>query len=88
LSQRDLARLSGIPQPAIARIEQGRVTPRVDTLVRLLASCGRVLRTSPQLGHGVDRTLIRHLRQLTPRQRLDLAVNEAASLDRLMAVRR
>ena len=27
MSQRDLARVTGMPQPAIARIERGAVTP-------------------------------------------------------------
>jgi len=37
LTQRALASRSGIPQPAIARIERGTVVPRVDTLDRLEA---------------------------------------------------
>ncbi|MGH2810631.1 MAG: helix-turn-helix domain-containing protein, partial [Actinomycetota bacterium] len=36
LSQRQLARLSGVAQPAIARLESGRAVPRVDLLDRLL----------------------------------------------------
>lgn len=84
LSQRDLARLARTPQPAIARIEQGRVTPRVDTLGRLLAACGRELELAPQAGQGIDRTVIRQLLKLSPRARLDLAVAEATNLDRLL----
>lgn len=41
LSQRELAARAGIPQPAIARIESGASSPRVDTLARLLAACDR-----------------------------------------------
>ena len=37
LTQRALAQLAGIPQPAIARIERGAVSPRVSTLAELLA---------------------------------------------------
>jgi len=36
LSQRELAERSGVPQPTIARIEAGRVSPRFETLETLL----------------------------------------------------
>lgn len=36
LSQRDLAVLTGIKQPAIARLESMEVTPRIDTLLVIL----------------------------------------------------
>lgn len=84
LSQRALARRARVPQPAIARIEQGRVTPRVDTLNHLLAACGRELTLTSRRGEGVDRTVIRELLKLSPRARLDLAVAEATSMDRLL----
>ena len=35
LSQRDLAELTGIKQPMIARIENMETTPRIDTLVKI-----------------------------------------------------
>src|SRR2546430_2203341 len=38
-SQRQLAERSGIPQPAIARIESGRSTPRLDTLAASGGAC-------------------------------------------------
>lgn len=85
MSQRDLATLAGTPQPAIARIEQGRVTPRVDTLNHLLAACGRDLELTARPGQGIDRTVIRQLLELSPRARLDLAVSEATNLDRLLS---
>lgn len=88
LSQRELARLVGMPQPAIARIEQSRVTPRVDTLDRLLAACGLELSVAPRLGAGVDRTVIRRLLKLSARERLDLAVLEAANMAKLLEARR
>lgn len=34
--------------------------------------------------HGVDRSQIRELRSLTPRERLDLLTADAAGLDRLL----
>lgn len=88
LSQRELAKRVGMPQPAIARIEQGRVTPRVDTLTRLLAACGQALSTTPRLGAGVDRTVIRQLLKLSARERLDLAVVEADNMAKLLEARR
>lgn len=86
LSQRELARRADVPQPAIARIEQARVTPRVDTLSHLLAACGQDLDVTPLLGIGIDRSVIRRLLRLSARGRLELAVVEAANLERLMGV--
>ena len=87
LSQRELARRADMPQPAVVRIEKGRVTPRVDTLGRLLAACGVELSTDHRPGAGVDRTVIRQLLKLSPRERLELAVTEARNLERLLAAR-
>lgn len=84
ISQRELARRARVAQPAIARIEQGRVTPRVDTLEHLLEACGRALEVVGRRGVGVDRTVIRQLLRLSSRQRLDLAVTEALNLQRLL----
>ena len=44
LSQRELARRSGVPQAAISRTEHGLVSPRTETLDRLLRACDRDLR--------------------------------------------
>ena len=85
LSQRELARRAGVAQPAVARIEAGGVVPRVDTLEHLLRACGHTLEVTRRAGAGVDRSVIRELLRLTPRQRLDLAVTEANNLDRLLA---
>jgi len=43
LSQREFARVTGVAQPTIARIEGGREDPRVKTLDRLLRACGSTL---------------------------------------------
>jgi transcriptional regulator with XRE-family HTH domain len=85
LSQRELARRAGVPQPTVARIESGVVVPRVDTLDRLLRVCGLGLGGVPRPGSGVDRTPIRELLALSPRQRLRVAAEEARNLDRLLA---
>jgi len=82
-TQRALADASGVAQPAIARIESGRVVPKVDTLNGLLALCGYLLEPAPRLGVGVDRTGIRERLSLTPSQRLELTVQSARNLAQL-----
>ncbi len=47
LSQRDLAFLSGVKQPAIARLESMRSTPQIDTLFKLLNPLGYTLTITP-----------------------------------------
>ncbi len=88
LTQRELATAAGVSQPAIARVESGAVTPRVDTLQRLLAACGATLEVLPRLGDGVDRTSLRQMLRLSPLERLLSAAQEAANLDRFDAGRR
>jgi len=74
LTQRELAARSGVPQETIARIERGRVDPRLGTLDRLLEACGYGLEVEPRLGIGVDRTQIRALLELTASERLERAI--------------
>jgi predicted transcriptional regulator len=69
LTQRELAARTGIPQETIARIESGRVDPRVTTLDRLLEGCGFGLEHLPRLGIGVDRTQIRQLLAMSEPER-------------------
>lgn len=57
MTQRELAAKAGIPQETIARIEKGRVDPRVSTLDRLLEAAEFGLEIEPRLGRGIDRTL-------------------------------
>lgn len=52
LSQRDLAELSGVRQPAIARLESMKSTPQIDTLFKILAPLGYTLSITPI---GADR---------------------------------
>lgn len=47
LSQRDLAELSGVKQPAIARLESMKSTPQIDTLLKVLAPLGYTLSITP-----------------------------------------
>lgn len=88
LSQRALASKAGVAQPAIARIESGAVVPRVDTLENLLRACDATLEVGPMLGAGVDRSLIREMLSLTPRERLERAAREANNLQRLLEAAR
>ena len=73
MTQRDLARTTGTPQPAIARIEAGVVSPGIATLQRLLSGTGTVLESVPAIGVGVDRTLIRASLARTPEERVSSA---------------
>ncbi len=73
LTQRQLSVKAGIPQATIARIERGRVDPRVTTLDRLLEASGYGLESMPRLGIGLDRTQIHDLLKLTPSERLTVA---------------
>jgi transcriptional regulator with XRE-family HTH domain len=87
LSQRELAALTGVAQPTIARIERDLVDPLVGTLTRLLSACGEELEARPILGAGVDRSEIRELLRMTPAQRLATLVTEAAAAERLVDAR-
>lgn len=83
LSQRELARRAGVPQSAVARIENGTVVPRVDTLDRLLAICGEGLEAVARKGIGIDRSLIRERLKRTPRQRLEEAAQASEGFARM-----
>lgn len=89
LTQREVALAAGVPQSTVARIELGRLTPRLDTLDRLLRVTGRTIEPTRVLGEGIDRTQIRQLLRLTPSERARLAVADAAAaLDAFDRVRR
>lgn len=47
ISQKKLEELSGVKQPIIARMEKGSTTPRVDTLLKVLAPLGKTLAIVP-----------------------------------------
>lgn len=47
LSQRDLTEISGVKQPAIARLESMRSTPQIDTLFKILSPLGYTLSIVP-----------------------------------------
>lgn len=85
LTQRELARLSEIPQPAISRIERGVVSPTIDTLDRLVRACGMGLHVLDAAGEGLDRTLIRERLRMTTGER---ARRAAVEWNRTAAFRR
>jgi transcriptional regulator with XRE-family HTH domain len=71
LSQRDLARLAGTSQPAIARYESGAAAPSWETLQRLAAACGRRLAINVEIEpdpHDIE--LAEGMLDLTPSERL------------------
>lgn len=43
ISQRQLGEMSGVKQPVIARMENGKTIPNLNTLLRVLASLGKTL---------------------------------------------
>ena len=82
LSQRELARRTGTPQPSISRIERGVVSPTVDTMERLVRACGMELEPVDQPGRDdLDRTLIWENLRLTPAERARKAVLEWRRLE-------
>lgn len=83
LTQRQLAERAGVPQATVGRIEAGLIRPRMDTMERLLRAAGQELAVTVRPGAGVDRSQMRELLRLTPRQRLQLAAADATGLRRL-----
>ena len=47
LSQRELAEISGVKQPAIARLESMKTTPQIDTLFKVLHPLGYTIEIVP-----------------------------------------
>jgi transcriptional regulator with XRE-family HTH domain len=88
LTQRELARRSGVPQSAVARIERGQQVPRADTLGRLLGACGFELRLGPKRGGGVDRSLIQRWLSVPPAQRAEWGAAYGRLGQRLRSARR
>jgi len=47
ISQRELAEMSGVKQPAIARLESMKTTPQIDTLFKILNPLGYTISIVP-----------------------------------------
>jgi transcriptional regulator with XRE-family HTH domain len=88
LSQRQLAARAGVPQSTVARIESGKLMPRVDTLDRILRAADVRVAVEPLPGAGVDRSQIREMLRRTPSRRFDIAVESSNNVMRLLASRK
>jgi DNA-binding XRE family transcriptional regulator len=55
LSQRELAEISGVKQPAIARLESMKTTPQIDTLFKVLHPLGYTIEIVPLRHDGAGR---------------------------------
>lgn len=92
LSQEALATRLGTTQSAVARWESGGVSPRLDTLERILEACGFEPRVPLQPLSLEDRDQIRQRLSWSPRRRLEylkgmLAFEERARRARLVGRR-
>ena len=46
-SQKDLEKISGVKQPVIAKMESGKSSPRISTILKLLIPLGKTLAVVP-----------------------------------------
>ena len=83
LTQRELARRSGIAQPTISRIERGLMSPTLDTLGPLIEAAGMEMQIAEPVADGVDRSLIREQLRRSPAERLAYATGAANALARM-----
>ena len=47
ISQREVAAISGVQQPIIARMEKGSTKPQLDTVLKVMAALGLTLKVVP-----------------------------------------
>lgn len=80
LTQRALAGRAGIPQETVARIERDAISPRAETLQRLLLACGFGLEVAPRPGVGIDRSGIAQLLAVPPGERARIAAASDANM--------
>ena len=81
LTQRQLAELTGLTQPTIARIEKGISDPGMATLERLVRACGLEVRVRLVEADEADWTLAASNLRMEPEAR----VRQHASAVRFMA---
>ncbi len=55
LSQRDLAELCGIPHSSVARIESGKSSPNLTTLLKIFDTLGLTLTVQPNPSNRISR---------------------------------
>ena len=71
ITQAELARRLGTTQSAVARLETAGANPRLATVERAIAACGRRLELSlAPAPSSIDETLVAEMLRLTPAQRL------------------
>ena len=71
LSQAALASRLGTTQSAVARLERDGTSPRVETLERALAACGRKLDlTARPRQRSIDETLVARMLRIPPGERI------------------
>lgn len=75
VSQSALARRTGVPQPAISRIEAGGEVPSLERFGRLLAGLGlrAELGLAPLAAHRGEPAHLAAIRRLTPGERIEQA---------------
>jgi transcriptional regulator with XRE-family HTH domain len=86
MTQHELARAVGMPQPSVARIERGTVIPRTATLTALLAATGHRITVEP-IGPEADREAIRRRLAMSVPQRTRQAIGRMARNPRTSPVR-
>jgi predicted XRE-type DNA-binding protein len=52
-SQRDIAKMTNIKQPVIARLEKGSTDPRLSTILKILFSAGKTIKIVPLPTHVI-----------------------------------
>jgi hypothetical protein len=77
MTQGELAAAVAMPQPSVARIESGAVSPRTETLARLLRATGHELAVEPRLGVDVDPATLRDALEMEPHERVRRAVKRS-----------
>jgi transcriptional regulator with XRE-family HTH domain len=71
LSQAALASRLGTTQSAVARLEAEGANPRVETIARALAACGRQLELAARPLHpSIDETQVAELLRIPPGERI------------------
>jgi transcriptional regulator with XRE-family HTH domain len=78
MTQHDLARALDMPQPSIARIERGTVTPRTATLIAILEVTGHRLAVEP-IGPIIDHAPIQRQLTMNVPKRVRQALGEVAA---------
>jgi hypothetical protein len=88
LSQAELAEKAGTSQPAISAIESGKISPTVDTLVRLVEACGLELRAGLDQPDTHDSSRLAFQKMIDPAHIAEHERQQQLRLDQLKRDRR